>query len=262
MDQGIPGLPDLTRPQALLHYGEQFLQGGQWLLVLLAGIGLVLAAIAFAYRGDRPDWLTPLGDRYSQLLQASHHVILIAVLVITGFLLCSTLANRYHHWEQAKLAQVADTVAGERVEQPAPLVRYTVLEPYTTITYLNGQPTEVGRQQAIDRFLSPSQFQIEVQLTQTTDPASKRLIYQSRFMATYQVTNSLAVTEDLSFEPTPPYGYTLLQDYRVEQDGQRRQLDNQGDYRFPVRLAPGESTTFQVSYQAQGAPRWVYNANG
>ncbi|WP_448573610.1 hypothetical protein [Trichothermofontia sp.] len=262
MNQGIPGLPDLTQPQTLLHYGEQFLQWGQGLLVLLAAIGLVLAAIAFAYRGDRPDWLPPLGDRYSQLLQASRHVILIAVLVMTGFLLCSTLANRYHHWEQAKIAQVAGSVAGERVEQPAPLVRYTVLEPYTTITYVNGQPTEVERQQAVDRFLSPSQSQIEVQLTQTTDPASDRLIYQSRFMATYQVTNTLAVTEDLSFEPTPPYGYTLLQDYRVEQDGQPRQPENQGDYRFPVRLAPGESTTFQVSYQAQGAPRWVYTANG
>lgn len=262
MNQGIPGLPDLTQPQTLLRYGEQVLQWGQGLLVLLVAIGLVLAAIAFAYRGDRPDWLPPLGDRYSQLLQGTRHGILIAILVITGFLLCSTLANRYHHWEQAKIAQVAGSVAGERVEQPAPLVRYTVMEPYTTITYINGQPTEVQRQQAVDRFLSPSQSQIEVQLSQTTDPASDRLIYQSRFTATYQVTNTLAVTEDLSFEPVPPFGYTLLQDYRVEQDGQPRQPENQGDYRFPVQLAPGESTTFQVSYQAQGAPRWVYNANG
>lgn len=171
MNQGIPGLPDLTQPQTLLRYGEQVLHWGQGLLVLLVAIGLVLAAIAFAYRGDRPDWLPPLGDRYSQLLQGTRHGILIAILVITGFLLCSTLANRYHHWEQAKIAQVAGSVAGERVEQPAPLVRYTVMEPYTTITYINGQPTEMQRQQAVDRFFSPSQSQIEVQLSQTTDPA-------------------------------------------------------------------------------------------
>ncbi len=135
MNQGIPGLPDLTQPQTLLRYGEQVLHWGQGLLVLLVAIGLVLAAIVFAYRGARPDWLPPLGDRYSQLLQGTRRGILIAILVITGFLLCSTLANRYHHWEQAKIAQVAGSVAGERVEQPAPLVRYTVMEPYTTITY-------------------------------------------------------------------------------------------------------------------------------
>lgn len=262
MNQGIPGLPDLTHPQTLLRYGEQVFQWGQGLLVLGVAIGLVLAAIAFAYRGDRPDWLPPLGDRYSQLLQGSCYVVLMAVLVSAGFLLCSTLANRYHHWEQAKIARIAGSVGGERVEQPAPLVRYTVMEPYTTITYINGQPTEVQRQQPVDRFLSPSQSQIEVHLTQTTDPASERLIYQSHFTATYQVTNTLPVREDLSFEPTPPLGYTLLQDYRVVQDGQPRQPVNQGDYRFPVRLAPGASTTFEVSYQAQGAPRWVYNANG
>ncbi|UZQ55965.1 hypothetical protein OOK60_07870 [Trichothermofontia sichuanensis B231] len=130
MNQGIPGLPDLTQPHMMLHYGAQFLQWGQWLLVLLA-------AIVFAYRRNRPDWLPPLGDRYSQLRQGTRHGILIAILVITGFLLCATLANRYHHWEQVKIAQVAGSVAGERVEQPAPLVRYTVMEPYTTITYIN-----------------------------------------------------------------------------------------------------------------------------
>ncbi|WP_204368659.1 hypothetical protein [Neosynechococcus sphagnicola] len=37
---------------------------------------------------------------------------------------------------------------------------------------------------------------------------------------------------------------------------------NQGTYRFPLRLSPGESTEFRVTYKAQGAPRWVYSANG
>jgi hypothetical protein len=53
-----------------------------------------------------------------------------------------------------------------------------------------------------------------------------------------------------------------LQDYRIERNGQPLQPENQGEYRFPLRLAPGESTQFRVSYRAQGAPRWVYNAGG
>ncbi|UZQ55964.1 hypothetical protein OOK60_07865 [Trichothermofontia sichuanensis B231] len=55
------------------------------------------------------------------------------------------------------------------------------------------------RQQAVDRFLSPSQSQIEVQLTQTRDPASDRfIIYQSRFTATYQVTYCSGIGGDRS----------------------------------------------------------------
>ena len=264
MNEGIPAIPDLTHPQELLQSGQQVLQLGQWFVVVLLGLGLVLAAIAFAYRdrSDRPLWVSVGGDRYSQLVRGTGHGILILAIVVSGFFLCSTLANRYHHWEQNKIAQVAGSVAGERVEQPTPLVRYTVKEPFTTITYIDGKPTEVERLRDVERFLSPSESQVEVRLTQSTDPATDRLIYQSKFTATYQVTNTLDVTETFAFEALTPMGYTLLQDYRVAQDGKPLEPQNQGEYRFPVQLAPGEQTKFQVTYQAQGAPRWVYNANG
>ena len=264
INEGIPAIPDLTHPNELIQFGQQSLQLGQWLVILLAGFGIVLAAIAFAYayRGDRPQWVTNEGDRYSQLLHSTLHSILIVAILIGGFFLCSTLANRYHHWEQDKIAQVAGSVAGERVEQPAPLVRYTVNEPFTTVTYIDGKATEVEKQREVDRFLSPSESQVDVQLTQTTDPATLRFIYQSNFTAIYTVTNTLDVTENFVFEPLPPIGYTLLQDYRVEQDGKLVEPKNQGEYRFFLRLAPGEVSKFRVKYQAQGAPRWVYNANG
>lgn len=261
--QGVPALPDLTHPQELLQFGQHILQLSQWLVVLLAGFGVVLAAINFSYRRGalRAPWLDLGIDRYGQLLYAVQHTLLLIVILIAGFFLCSTLANRYHHWEQDKLAQVASTVAGDRVEQPAPQVRYTVEEPFTTITYVDGKPTEVEKRQKVDRFLSPSSSQVEVTITQATDPATLRWIYQSVLNATYQVTNTLDVTDTFSFEAPPPMGYSLLQDYRVEQEGRRLQPANQGDYRFPVKLAPGESTQFRVTYKAQGAPRWVFTAN-
>lgn len=269
----IPSIPDLTHPNELLQFGQQLLETSRWLIALFVVLGIVLAVVNASYRGfgasrdgdslaNRPIWLEPHLTSYGQILRGLMHGLLVIAILITGFFLCSTLANRYHHWEQDKIAQVAGSVAGERIEQPAPFVRYTVQEPYREITYINGRPTEVERSRPVDRFLSPSTSQAEVKLAQTIDPATSRLIYQSDFSATYRVTNTLDVTENFTFEAPPPLGYTLLQDYRVEQDGQRLEPKNQGDYRFPLRLEPGQSTQFSTTYKAQGAPRWVYNANG
>jgi hypothetical protein len=270
----IPALPDLTHPNELLQFGQQLLDQGRWLIGLLVVLGVVLAVVNVSYRGfrasanepispaDRPLWLETHLIGYGQLLRVLMHSILAIAILISGFFLCSTLANRYHHWEQAKITQVAGSVAGERVEQAAPVVRYTVAEAYKDITFINGKPTEVERSRRIDRFLSPSASQAAVKLTQANDPATSRLIYQSEFSATYDVTNTLDVTENFTFEAPPPSGYTLLQDYRVEQSGQRVEPQNQGDYRFPLKLKPGSSTQFRVTYKAQGAPRWVYTANG
>jgi hypothetical protein len=201
--------------------------------------------------------------RYSQILHGIRHGLLLVTILVGGFFLCSTLANRYHHWEQNKISQVASSVAGERVEHLSPQLRYIVEEPYTAVTYIDGRPTEVERVQEVPYFLFPSASEAEVTLTQVTDPATQRLIYQSVFSGTYNMTNTLNRRETFSFEAPPPIGYTLLQDYRVERDGERLEPQNQGDYRFPLRLAAGESTRFRISYRAQGAPRWVYNnANG
>ncbi|OLP18456.1 hypothetical protein BST81_10190 [Leptolyngbya sp. 'hensonii'] len=260
--QGIPAIPDLTHPQELIQFGQQVLQLNQWLLLLVVGVGLVLAALNFSYRPDRPvGWEEDL-RHYKQLLRGMVQGLLVVLILIGGFFLCTTLANRYHHWEQSKITQVAGTVAGERVEQPAPLVRYTIEEPYTTVTYVDGRKTEVEKKRKVDRFLSPSSSQAEVKLTQTVDPATTRLIYQSTFSGTYQITNTLDVTQDFIFEAAPPGGYTLLQDYRVEQDSKPLEPQNQGEYNFPLQLAPGESTQIRITYKAQGAPRWVYTANG
>lgn len=262
LTEGIPAAPDLTHPQELLQFGQQLVDLAKWLLLLIAGFGVVVGVVNFSYRRDRPAWLDIGTTNYGQLLIGIQHGLLVVAILVSGFYLCSTLGNRYHHWEQAKIAQIAGTVAGERVEQLAPQVRYSVDQPYTTITYVEGRPTEVEKLQKVDRFLSPSASAAEVKLTQIIDPATSRFIYQSEFSGTYQITNSLDVTEAFSFEVPPPVGYTLLQDYRVERDRQALVPQNQGQYSFPLRLAPGESAEFRVSYKAQGAPRWVYNANG
>jgi hypothetical protein len=103
---GIPDLPDITHPDELKRLGTQVLQVFQILTVLIGGFGVILAMLSFSVQRqqDLPanfvtDWMTP----YSRLLRGLQHTALILVLVVGGFYLCSTLANRYHHWEQARI---------------------------------------------------------------------------------------------------------------------------------------------------------------
>jgi hypothetical protein len=255
-------LIDLTHPQELLQLGQSLLPGVQQLLGLLALFGLIFAILGVAYRSNRPDWLDRSLGRYGQLWFGVQHLLLVLTLMILGFMLCSTLANRYHYWEQAKISQIASSVAGDRFEQPAPQVTYFVNEPYTTITYINGKPTEVEKERQVTRYLALTSSQADVKLSQTQHPARKQRIYQSTFQGRYRLVNPLQETIDFTLEATPPIGYSLLQDYRVDRDGQPLIPTSPGAYRFPIRLAPNEATQLQVSYKALGSPRWVFDAQG
>lgn len=255
-------LIDLTHPQELLRLGQSLVPGMTQLIALLALFGLIFAILGFAYRSDRPEWLDRGLGRYGQLWFGLQHLLVILVLMLAGFMLCSTLANRYHHWEQAKITQISSSVAGDRFEQPAPQVTYQINEPYTTITYLNGKPTEVERERQVTRYLALSSSQAEVKLSQIQHPAKKQRIYQSTFLGRYRLVNTLPETIDFTLEATPPIGYSLLQDYRVDRDGQRLVPTSPGAYAFPIRLAPNAATQLQISYQALGSPRWVFDAKG
>lgn len=257
---GIPALPDLTQPTQLLQIGAYLLEAIQSLFLLLVALGIVLAVINFSYRQDRSNWLERELVRYGQLWQGGKHALLVISILVVSFFLCSTLANRYHHWEQNNIAQVASRVEGDRLEQPAPTFRYTVSEPYTTFSYINGKATEVRKLRPVDRPLELNTSQIEVKIEQVKDPSTQRLIYASEFRGTYKVNNPLDRTETFVFAVPPPIGYTLLQDYQVKQNNQRLQPTPPGDYSFSTQLSPGETSEFQVTYKATGGPRWVYDA--
>lgn len=263
--QGIPNLPDLTHPNELIQFGNQILKASFQLGILIAILGIAIALLSFALRSKEPEHSIFIGEwviRYSRLLRGLQHFVLILILMVGGFFFSSTLSNRYHHWEQARVAKVADSVAGDRLEQQAPEVRYEIEQPYTYDTQVDGKIVRVQATQKVNRLMALSGSQIDVRLNQTTDPSTTRTIYQAIFAAEYQVVNKLNEAEEFFFEIRPPYGYKLLQNFKVERDGTRLVPINPGDYGFPLRLEPGEETRFKVTYQAQGGPRWVYNANG
>ncbi|BAZ28634.1 hypothetical protein NIES4074_10680 [Cylindrospermum sp. NIES-4074] len=263
--QGIPGLPDLTHPHELVQFGTQALKGSLLLVFLVIALGIAIALISFSLRRNQSEQLVFFGEwaiHYSQLLRGLQHLALILILLIPGFFLCSTLSNRYHYWEQGKVTQVTQTVAGDKLEQIAPQVRYVIQEPYTYNTQVNGKIVKVNDTQKVNRFLTLAGSQIQVKLDQSVDVQGRSAIYSVDYTADYKVVNKLTDINSFFFEAPPPNGYSLLAGYKVERDKTRLQQTNPGDYGFPFRLEPGQETTFRVTYQAQGGPRWVYSAEG
>ncbi|MBD2041338.1 hypothetical protein [Microcoleus sp. FACHB-672] len=263
--QGVPGLPDLTHPNELIEFGSKLISVSQQFALLVAVLGIALALLSFSLRRTKLEqnhWLGQWIDRYDLLLQKLPHGLLVLTLVIGGFFLSSTLANRYHHWEQARVAKVAASVAGDRLEQTAPQVRYVIQEPYTYDTQVEGKIVRVQKTRDINRFLTLAGSQIDVKIDQIKDVQDSRAVYRVNLQADYKVVNPLKEAEDFFFEVSPPNGYSLLQNFKVDQDGTRLVPVNPGDYGFPFRLEAGQQSSFRVTYQAQGGPRWVYDARG
>ncbi|MEA5505635.1 hypothetical protein VB735_21485 [Halotia wernerae UHCC 0503] len=263
--QGVPGLPDLTHPTELIQFGTEVLKASLLLIFLIIALGVAIALISFALRRDQPEQVIFIGEwaiRYSQLLRGVQHLTLVLVLLVVGFFLCSTLSNRYHYWEQAKVTQVNQSVAGDKLEQVAPQVRYVTQEPITYTTQVNGKIVKVNDTQQINRFLTLAGSQIQVKLDQNTDVQGRSAVYRIDYSADYKVINRLKDINNFFFEVPPPKGYSLLSNYKVERDRTRLEPTNPGDYGFPFRLQPGEETSFRVTYKAQGGSRWVYSTAG
>ncbi len=262
---GIPSLPDLTQPQNLLRFGSQVMTTFMGLTLLLVAIAIALAILNLSLRRDQPEaiiWGQVVRDRVSTSLHLFQHTLLVLLILVVGFFLCSTLANRYHYWEQARVAQVASSVAGARMEQRSPQLRYEIQEPYTAYTQVENRVVETQRTRPVSRTVGLSGSQIEVKLNQAVDAQNRQRVYLADFQADYQVSNPLTETTDFWFEAYPPDGYSLLRNFRVERDGTRLQPTNPDQFSFPIQLKPGETAKFRVAYQAQGGSRWIYNATG
>ncbi|BAZ86287.1 hypothetical protein [Dolichospermum compactum] len=261
--KGIPGLPDLTHPQELLQFGTQLLQSSLLLFFLIIALGVAMALISFSGRRYSTEQAVFFGQwsiRYFQLLQGLQHLALILILLVTGFFLCSTLSNRYHYWEQAKVSQVAATVAGDKLEQVSPQIRYITEEPYVYTTQVNGKIVKVNDKQKVTRYLALASSEIQVKINQSVDVQNRSSIYQTDYTANYKVINQLSDINSFFLEIPPPNGSSILRDYKVERDGTRLKQTNNDNYSFPFRLEPGQETTFKVTYKADGGPRWVYSA--
>jgi hypothetical protein len=252
-------MTDLTQAPQLVGLGKQIFQFW-WQVAIALGVGGgILAVLGFSWGREPqlaallPRWLSD----YRRLLARWGQILLVLCLVTVGFWFCTTLAQRYHFWEQSRIAKRVEAVAGDRLEQPAPRIRYVVPERYTEERVVNGEVVRTERQRPRNLELPLSRSQVRVTLERAIDPQTQRTIYRTDFKADYQVTNRLQEPHTFYLESVTPTGYTLLQDVVVLQDGRR--IDSK---ERSFRLQPGDSTRISVSYQAQSGPRWVYTANG
>ncbi|WP_204103511.1 MULTISPECIES: hypothetical protein [Spirulina sp. CCY15215] len=69
--QGIPDLPDLTQPTQLLALGQQAMELFFFLVLMTGFLGMAIALIAFALRGDT--------DNYHRFLALSGSSIQVAI---------------------------------------------------------------------------------------------------------------------------------------------------------------------------------------
>ena len=257
------GLPDLTQPQYLNQIAGQLPIAALVFAILAIGLGAGMALVNFAQRSNPQSQNIVLGDwgmRADKLINVLQHTVLVSVLMLAGFLFCSTLANRQNNWEQVRLAQATPTITGEPIQQTSPQISYTTQEPYVYTTQLNGKLVKVQDKKDVTRQTAVSGSNLQIRVNPTQTKPGEEPNYSIDFKGDYQVTNPVGTTDKFVFQIAPPSGYSLLQNFDVTQNGKRIAPQNPGQYSFPVQIAPGAVSKLQVTYRAQGSPQWVYSA--
>lgn len=256
------GLADFTQPQYLDRVTNQLPLSIAIFVVLAIGLTAALALYNFSLR-------TALGNNVvvgdwtihsTQLVRGLQQLLLIALMLLLGFGLCSTLAARQQRWEQSRVANKNIPAATEFIQQSSPQVTYANLEPYTYTTQLDGKLVKVEDKKAVTRQSSVSSSNLLVSIAPARINAGEGNNHLIDFSGDYQITNSVNTTDKFVFQISPPKGYALLQNFSIEQDGKKLTRTNPNDYRFPLRIAPGSISKLRVTYRVQGSPQWVYSA--
>jgi hypothetical protein len=268
---GIPGVPDVTQSNALAAiFGDRLslIMNGVPLgilsfCVILIGLGVALALINFSIKPQQESSMVAMGDwivRYSDLIRSLRHVAVVLAVITIGILLCSSVANRYHLWEQNTFPRAAATAA--QIVQISPQVRYTIKEPYNYSQNVNGKVTKVRDEKDLTRLLPVNSSNIKVNINKSKVRSAEKWVYTTNFLGEYEVRNITPGSVDFLLAMAPPTGAYIVQSYSVEQDGRRISANSAGEYEYRIQIAPNGTTQLKTSYQAQGAPRWLYATKG
>jgi hypothetical protein len=268
---GIPGVPDVTQPSGSASiFGDRlnWVVNGAPLGILLfcfilIGLGLALALINFSIKPQQESSMVAMGNwivRYSDLIRSLRHVAVVFAILIIGTLLCSTVANRYHLWEQNTFPRAAATAT--QIEQIAPQVRYTIKEPYNYSENVNGKIVKIRDEKDLTRLLPINSSNIQVKINKSRVKSAEKWLYTTNFSGEYELRNITPASVDFLLTMAPPKGAYIVQNYAVEQEGRRISANSAGEYEYRIQIAPNSTTQLRTSYQAQGAPRWLYATKG
>jgi hypothetical protein len=260
---GIPEIPDVTQPDRLSLIINGAPLGILVFCAILIGLGIALALINFSIKPQQESSMVAMGDwivRYSDLIRSLRHVAVVFAILVIGALVCSTVANRYHLWEQSAFPRAAATA--KQIEQISPQIRYTVKEPYNYSENVNGKVTKVRDEKDLTRLLPVNSSNIKVNINKSKVRSAERWVYTTNFLGEYEVRNITPGSVDFLLTMAPPKGAYIVQGYSVEQDGRRISANSAGEYDYRIQIAPNGTTQLKTSYQAQGAPRWLYATKG
>jgi hypothetical protein len=256
------GFTDFAQPQYLDLIANQLPLSIAIFVVLAIGLTAALALYNFSLR-NAPGNNVAIGDwaiQSTQLMRGLQQLLLVALLLLLGFGVCSTLAARQQNWEQTRVTKKTSAIANEFIQQSSPQVTYSNLEPYIYTTQLDGKLVKVEDKKEVARQSSVSGSNLLISIAPARINAGEGNNHLIDFSGDYQVTNSINTTDKFVFQIAPPKGYALLQNFGVEQDGKKLTRTNPGDYRFPIQIAPGGVSKLRVTYRVQGSPQWVYSA--
>jgi hypothetical protein len=268
---GIPGVLDVTQsnvPVSILGDRMNLIMNGVPLgillfCIILIGLGVALALINFSIKPQQESSMVAMGDwimRYSDLIRSLRHVAIVLAILTVGTLLCSTVANRYHFWEQNTFPRAAATAA--QIVQTSPQVRYTIKEPYNYSENINGKVTKIRDEKDLTRLLPVNKSNIQVKINKSKVKSAEKWAYTTDFLGEYEIRNITPGSVDFLLTMAPPKGAYIVQSYSVEQDGRRISANSAGEYEYRIQIAPNGTTQLKTSYQAQGAPRWLYATKG
>jgi hypothetical protein len=260
---GIPGIPDITQPDRLSLIFNGAPLGLVLFCAILIGLGVALALINFSLKPQQESSMVAMGGwivRYSDLIRSLQHVAIVLAILTIGTIICSTVANRYHFWEQNKFPRAAATA--QQIEQISPQIRYTIKEPYNYTENINGKITKIRDEKDRTRLLPVSSSKVQVKITKGKIRGIEKWVYTTDFLGEYEVRNITPGSAEFLLTMAPPKGAYFIQGFAVEQDGRRISANSAGEYEYLIQIAPNGTTQLRTAYQAQGAPRWLYASKG
>ncbi len=260
---GIPGVPDVTQPDRLGLIINGAPLGIILFCAILIGLGVALALINFSIKPQQESSMVAMGGwivRYSDLMRSLQHVAVVLGILIIGTLLSSTVANRYHLWEQNKFPRAAATA--QQIEQISPQIRYTIKEPYNYSVNVGEKITKVRDEKDVTRLLPVTSSNIQVKINKGKVRSAEKWVYTTDFLGEYEVRNITPGSVEFLLTMAPPKGAFFVQSYGIEQDGRRISANSAGEYDYLIQIAANGTTKLRITYQAQGAPRWLYVSKG
>jgi hypothetical protein len=260
---GIAGTPDVSKADQLSMVMSGFPIAIILFFSVLLGLGVAIALINFSLKPQQESSVVAMGGwiiRYSDLVKLLQHVAIVAGILIVSILICNAVANDYNLWEQNKFPRSAATA--QQIEQMSPQISYTMKEPAKVETKEGEPPTVITPEKEIPRLLPISSSSIQVAINKNRVRGLEKWVYTTDFAGEYEVRNITPGNVEFLLKMAPPKGAYIVQSYAVEQDGRRISSNSAGEYEYLIQIANNGTTKIKTTYQAQGAPRWLYVTKG